>query len=143
MSGRLTRNEIIEAHKMLQKRLKAPSETGGFWEYERDWDDARIAKIVRSDEGDEIRPTAIGKLRLELFGPVRPTGGGVVFAGKFEAVERRLGETEALGRELAKRVDELAVLHKRLCETLALNRVAEVKHLAGAGAGAVRNGVQS
>lgn len=122
MSTRLTRNEVIKAHSILSQHLK---NNGDYWDYDQDWDDNRIAKLIN----DKVTPATIGKLRTELFGQLRKVGNSGGFGERYKLIDERLTKIEEMGINLMKLLEELKQKHIKLCENLTINRVLDVKHL--------------
>jgi hypothetical protein len=123
---RLSRTEIIKANELLKEHLIA--EASGLFSYRDDWSDDRIASELRSG----MPPmNAIKNLRAELFGQLRKSPA--------KDAEPRIAALEDAVRNLVLQLAALSDKHTKLCETLSLNQIVNVRHLKNSCA----NGVES
>jgi len=112
-----TTAEIIKIHKLLAEHIHKGE--NGLYTYDKDWSDDRIAKEVNPN----LQRTQVGKIRLELFGAIQPTVGENVI----------VKELRSKIDELTIRLSELENLHAKLCSTITINKISDVKHLTGRG----------
>lgn len=114
----LTRTEVVKANELLKLHL-LPSEHEGYFKYQNEWDDAKIAQEL----DPAIQATAIGNLRIELFGKLDTT------ANTAREDNARIKEVETIVQNLLACYSELEIKYNKLIDTLALNKVVDVKHL--------------
>ncbi len=114
----LSRVEVIKAHDMMKLCL-VPSDREGYYKYNNDWSDAKIA----SEIDPAIQSTAIANLRNELFGKLD------VSLNITREDNQKFKELEQLYSNILACFSELELKHNRLVDTLALNKVANVAHL--------------
>lgn len=118
----LTRQQEFAAGKLFEQHLKRMD--GDTCSYVNGWDDTRVGKEV-GYTGDQ---TNIARLRRDLgfgrvVGQVRPPQTTTKdLLARVEALEAIIAERETLLVELIEK-------HDKLVTTLALDRVANVKHL--------------
>lgn len=115
----LTRTEIVKVHSLLQQHL-APSIRGeGYFNYQDDWDDGRIAREI----DPTIQATSVGNARLELFGKLDTSGNSTRDDNiRIKALEDSIAN-------LIKCIQEHKVKYEKLIDTLTINHIANVKHL--------------
>ncbi len=114
----LSRTEVIKAHGLFKEHL-APSDRDGYFKYCNGWDDAKIAQEL----DPTIQSTSIARLRVELFGQLDVT------ANVNREENAKLKELEVLTSNLLACYGELEIKYNKLIDTLAIGRVADVKHL--------------
>lgn len=97
----ITRAELFKASGLLTAHCAVDGE--GFAVYEAGWDDGKIAAQI----SETLNASHIMRLREEAIGRTRP----------FSKSSSN------------KKLEELILKHNKLCETLSLNKVADVRHL--------------
>jgi hypothetical protein len=112
-----TTKHKLQIAELLAKHLKPHEKAAGQFVYDGDFTDEYIAKLV----GDGLNDGHVGRIRLELYGPLYRVP-PVVDDARVTAMQTVI---EKLTAELA----DLNGRHNKLCQTLALNRVADVRHL--------------
>lgn len=116
--------QIIAINEKLKEVLQSIGE--GMWQYKDQWSDEAVAKFISPD----LNHTHIGRIRLECFGQIqarRPTSNRL-------DVEQLKADNHRLSMEnsdIRSRLDAIELLHAKLCDSLSVNRVVDVKHLAG------------
>ncbi|WP_370135310.1 hypothetical protein [Bradyrhizobium sp. USDA 313] len=86
----------------------------GFCTFRDGWDDQKVADVVG------VKKASVMGTRIECFGKLRQPP---------REQDHRLDEAIRAIENLQRCYDELKQRHDKLCDTLALNRVAEVRHL--------------
>lgn len=114
----LSRAEVVKAYGLFKEHLH-PSERSGYWKYEGDWDDTKIAQLL----DPTIQINVIARLRVELFGQIDT----VININRED--NAKLKELEILIGNILNCYGELEIKFNKLVETLALNKVANVIHL--------------
>lgn len=114
----LTAKEIIKASEYFTQHLKPSTITPGYFEYDDNWSDSQIASVLSAD----IQSSAIANLRLKLHGKLEVRGSDI-------GTNIRVKELETLVTNLLSCYGELEVKYNKLIDTLAIGRVADVKHL--------------
>lgn len=116
----ISRIEVVKINELLKAHL-VPSERVGFFKYQDEWSDAKIAAEIASD----IQATSIGNLRTELFGKLDTS------ANAAREDNGRYKELETLVQNLLTCYGELEVKYNKLIDTLSLNRVVptNINHL--------------
>jgi hypothetical protein len=109
--------EIVKINQLLTEHCHKGE--NGLYNYDKDWSDDRIAKEVNPN----LQRTQVGKIRLELFGAIQPTVGENTI----------IKELRTKIDELNTRLHELENLHAKLCSSLTINKISDVKHLTGRG----------
>lgn len=125
MGRRTSRAEVVKINDLLREHLKRVGDTDQ-WVYDDDWSDQKIAAVV----GGGLGVNHVAHVRTEVYGSLRRAG-SETSADKIEALEASIKELQQAVLAQARAYEALAGLHRKLCETLALNRVADVKHLGG------------
>lgn len=125
----MSRRQEHDAKALMDKHLHKMPGSESLYDYNKEWSDARIAEEIGYKSSTSTQ--AIGKLRLELFGKLGnvSTGAGNN-ARRIDDVEAQL---KALQANYAMILNELTGMRERfakLCQTLAINKVADVRHLA-------------
>jgi len=117
--------DVIKIGRVLEERLKLLGD--GFVAYLDGWSDLRIG----TDFG--YSQQAIGNLRMELYGRLRAHRGSASFdvEERISDLEARIVQLTTIINSQASELHALQILHGRLCDTLAINRIADVKHLRG------------
>jgi hypothetical protein len=125
-----TTTEIIRIGALLAEHGTCE---GGFYEYHNGWDDGRIAQEVSPDLGIGH----VSRVRREVYGNFRPGKPGAhadeiaALQCSVRALTTELQTARGEIAELRARADAAADLHAKLCESLSINRVLSVGHLAG------------
>lgn len=132
-----TRAQIIKIGTMLAEHLE-PVE-GGLFAYDGGWSDDRIAAEA-APLGNAIVATHVATVRQELYGNLRKPP--EVASDEIAALRAQVAELQRAALAQAAALEKLSDLHAKLCANLALNRVADVRHLSGKAmvAGAAPNG---
>lgn len=115
-----TRKQIIEISDLLRLHLK-PSE-GGLFAYDGEWSDQKIADTVGG-----LNANHVAHIRSECFGKLYQRAP----VDDVSALKAELAAVKAQGQAIAKNLADLWDLHAKLCATLAVNRVLDVRYLAG------------
>lgn len=116
-TNKATRTELIAIHKALEEVIEARG--NGLVDFKQGHSDKTIAERV----GCSVH--SVAGLRLEMFGKLERGGA--------QHVESNRAKVDALCQDfdrLVKFIHEFADKHNKLAETLALNKVANVRHLA-------------
>ena len=121
-----TAQQTIAIGKLLEKYLHRPGPGEQYWKYEEGWSDKAVSAHVQG-----VNSIQVSNLRLQLYGPIGPQAGNK--SVEIEAVKAEMKAAHNLLVDavnvLVKRVDDLTKRHDQLCETLSINRVADVRHL--------------
>jgi hypothetical protein len=117
MPHHTTTAEIVKINQLLTEHIRKGD--NGLYVYDDGWSDDRVAKGVNP----ELNRTQVGRIRLELFGSIQPVSPGSI----------ALKDMKSRMEELIARISDLEDLHAKLCIGLSVNKVADVKHLAGRG----------
>ena len=112
---KMSRLELIKTHALLEKVIVKMD--GGLVRYEDGWSDERV--------GEEIGVTKrnVQGARTELFGNLQPAARGSADPAELAVVRSAI-------TRLSDQYAELVLKYNDLVATLALNKVAPVKHLA-------------
>lgn len=125
-----TRLEVIAVHKLLEQHLHKGD--GDLWFYDHGWDDQQVADQVAKGR---LKASHVGSIRSDFFGNLRnyTTGGGgdAALKTRVEKLEARVGQLETVVGNLVTELASTQDLHQKLCMTLSVNRVYDVRHLAG------------
>ena len=122
--------EVIRINNLLQEH---GGMADGFFGYHPGWDDARIVREVH----EELSPATAARIRREMYGNFRSGTKGAHsdeiegLRASLRALQTELQTTNRDIAELRARADAAADLHAKLCESLSINRVLAVSHLAG------------
>ncbi|MDQ2079517.1 hypothetical protein RA307_04925 [Xanthobacteraceae bacterium Astr-EGSB] len=124
-----SRAQIIKVSDLLREHLKEAGEN--LFAYDEGWNDKRVA-----DDVTGITAIHVSKIRTDLYGRIRPAApallqGGVVDEARMARIEKGLAELAADTGKLSELVDEVRRLHAMLCQSISVNRLLDVRHLAG------------
>lgn len=114
-----TTPQLIAIHKLIEAHITS---AGGLCTYEAGWDDERIAREV----SPELNRNHVRRIRSQTFGNLRTHLPSNTLPPEFEELKKRHDELE-------QRFNSLLVLHEKLCSTLSVNRILDVRHLSGSG----------
>lgn len=134
--------EVIKAHGLLTEHLEiiVPQVlnddgvlvTQGLVKYKPGYDDEQLAQQIAPD----LPPKSIAGLRIKAFGnltaPAGSTSENEIIASlslRMQAAERREEDLMKANTAISQALMALTDKHNKLCETLALNQVAPVRHL--------------
>jgi hypothetical protein len=120
-----TRAQVIKIGMLLAEHLKPVD--GGLFSYDGDWSDERVA-IEAAPLGNPIAGTHVLGVRQELYGNLRkpPTDGDDV-----GALKAQIAELQKAAAAQAQELIKLADLHAKLCLTLSMERISDVRYLSG------------
>lgn len=110
----ITQLEVIKANDLFKTYLVKVADSD-VYEYLNDYSDAKIAEEI--DPGKTLSGASVGNLRLQIYGKLRPP--------RADRVEDIITQLQNVVRTL----EELTLKHNRLCETLAINKIVDVRHL--------------
>ena len=103
----------------------------GYYHYHPEWSDERVAKAVHPD----LRMIHAATIRKQVYGKLFEKPNSKADVKELQLGLADMGQTLAQlstdWAELKHRLDALADLHAKLCESLSVNRVCDVRHLAG------------
>lgn len=119
MARHATSTEIINIAKLLDQHLKKVSE--GIVEYLEGYDDKRIAAAA----GQGISPASVARVRQENYGKLIVRSGDARIA----SAEELALNTSVAHDQLRTEFNDLRDKYNKLIVTLAMNHVANVKHL--------------
>lgn len=124
--------EVIAMSKLMSEHLHQVDPDKNLWQYEDGWSDELVASSVST----ELKASHAIRVRREMHGELRPayrkTDPDVKnrikeLEERIAAIEKRLGETLVM----MNRLGALEEFHAKLCQTLTINKVIGVNHLAG------------
>lgn len=108
----MSQGETIQANDLMKVHL-VPCEGTDMFEYINGYSDAKVAQEV----SPTLRDAHAKNLRMALYGRLRPA---------------KTDDLESLRDQLKRAVDqltELTVKHNKLCDSLSVNKVLDVRHL--------------
>ncbi len=114
MPKHATSAHTVQAHKLLSEHLVKTGE--GMVDYKEGFDDTRIAAMIDKD----LSPASVARIRQELFGKLINRGTGA---------DARIAALEGSVRNLCGLIQEMVEKHDKLVDNLAVNKVADVRHL--------------
>lgn len=140
MPAHASRREGLLIGKKLEEVLQDYNEENPtYCHYKDGWDDQRVADVLK------VKKASVMGYRVECFGKLMPPPGqrGGDRSSRFEDLLKRVDEIagamaqlisdnadlQRVNRNLITSYDELKNKHDRLCDTLQINKVADVRHL--------------
>lgn len=107
--------QTAKIYNLLSEFIHNVNPDTGMCEYKNNLDDQKIAGMV----GTGVAASAVSRIRMEGFGKISASPGH----GRGSMMQKQMDDLKA---EMA----ELTEKHNKLIETLSLNQVAKVRHLA-------------
>ena len=115
--------QTIALHGLMKEHLHQPGPGETYWVYDDGWSDKSVAAHVKG-----VNPQQVTHLRLQLFGPIGPKA-GMASVVQIDEIKRDVIGLQDAVNKLRSAIEDLAKRHNQLCQTLSINRVADVRHL--------------
>lgn len=121
-----TRKQIVQIADLLRHHLLDASAEPGSYIYGEGWSDDRVAKEAATAE-NPIQGHHVANVRTEVFGPLYKEPED----DKIASLEKQLRLVRARCQTTEDRLAALQDLHEKLCLTLSINKVLDVRYLKG------------